>query len=225
MPAEHKAVPTVRGGVNFVAIIRPVALAQPGRVGIVGVADGHIRRVTGIFLAVLGQHVENLDRTTCGRNDAGIDNGPFANQKTLAFQLMVEFVQQALEDIVLHQALTETTDRAGVRHLVVVQGKAREPDKRQAIAQGLFHRHVAEVVPPLEQENLEHEKRRVGRVANGIDHPLELLPQDFFERFPVDEAIDLVQKAVLVFAASGNIVGNTGLLGSTFAHGRLHLFG
>ena len=138
---------------------------------------------------------------------------------------MVEFVQQTLEDIALHQALAETADRGGVRHLVVVQRKAHEPDKGQTITQGLFHCHVAEVVPPLEQEDLEHEKRRVCRVADSIGHSLEFIAKHFFERFPVDEAIDLVQEAVLVLAASGNIVGNTGLLGSAFVHGRLHRFG
>jgi len=74
---------------------------------------------------------------------------------------MVEFVQQMLEDIALHQALAETTDRGGVRHLVVVQGKTHDPDKGQSIAQGLFHRHVAEVIPPLELENLEHGQWRI----------------------------------------------------------------
>ena len=78
---------------------------------------------------------------------------------------------------------------------------------------------------PLEQEDFKHEQRRVGRVAYGIDYPLELLAKHFFDGFPVDKAIDLVQEAVLVLAASGNIVGNTGLLGSTFTHGRLHRFG
>jgi len=220
MPAEHKAIPTVRSGVDIVAIIGPVAFAQPSRVSIVGVIDDHIRRVIGIFLAVLRQHIENLERTTCGRNDAGIDNDPFADQKFLAFQLMVEFVQQALEDSAHNQALTETADRGGVRHLVVVQGKAHESDKGQAIAQGLFHRHVVEGVPPLEQENFEHEQRGVDQVADGIGPPLELLAKHFFDRFPVDEAIDLVQEAVPVLAASGNTVGNNGLVGSTFAHGR-----
>ena len=62
---------------DFVAVIRPAALAQSSRVGTVRGADGHIRRVTGIFLAALGQHIENLGRTTCGRNDADNDNGPF----------------------------------------------------------------------------------------------------------------------------------------------------
>jgi len=85
MPTEHKTVPTVRGGVDFVAVIRPIPFAQPSRVGIVRVADGHIRRVTGIFLAIFGQHIENLDRTPCGRNDAGIDDGSFAHQKSPAF--------------------------------------------------------------------------------------------------------------------------------------------
>jgi len=129
------------------------------------------------------------------------------------------------EDIALHQTLTETADCGGVRHFVVVQRKAHEPDKGQAIAQGLFHRHVAEVVPALEQEDLEHEKRRVCRVADSIGHSLEFIAKHFFERFPVDEAIDLVQEAILVFAVSGNIVGNTGLLGSAFVQGRLHRFG
>jgi hypothetical protein len=78
---------------------------------------------------------------------------------------------------------------------IVVQGKAHESNKGEAVAQGLFHRHVAEVVPALEQENLEHEKRRIGRVADGIGHPLELLSQDFFERLPVDEALCLRRAA------------------------------
>jgi len=225
MPPEHKTVPTVRGGVDLVAVIRPLAFTQPSRVGIVGVADGHIRRVTGIFLAILRQHIEDLEGMTCGGNDAGIDNSPFADEQSPAFQLMVAFVQQPLEAIALHQALAETADRGGVRHLVAVQGKPHEPDKGQAIAQRLFHRHVAEVAPPLEQEGLEHEKWWVGRVADGIGYTLELLAKHFFERFPVDEAIDLVQEAILVLAASGNIVCNTGLLGSAFAHGRLHLLG
>ena len=48
---------------------------------------------------------------------------------------------------------------------------------------GLLHRHVAAVVPALEQENLEYGKRRAGRVANGIGHPLELLVKHLFEGF------------------------------------------
>ena len=152
-------------------------------------------------------------------------NGPFADEQYPAFQLMVELVQQSLEDSALHQTLTETADCGGVRHLVVVQGKGHEPDKGQAVAQALFHRHVAEAVPPLEQENFEHEQRRAGRVADGIGHSLEFIAKHFFEGFPVDEAIDLVQEAVLVFAVSGNIVGNAWLLGSAFVHGRLHHFG
>ena len=57
----------------------------------IGVADGHIRRVTGIFFAILGQHVENLEGTTCRGNDARIDKSPFADQQSPAFQLMVEW--------------------------------------------------------------------------------------------------------------------------------------
>jgi hypothetical protein len=39
MAAEDKAVPGVRGGVNFIPIIRSVALAQPGRFGVIGITD------------------------------------------------------------------------------------------------------------------------------------------------------------------------------------------
>jgi len=69
------------------------------------------------------------------------------------------------------------------------------------------------------------ETRPLGRIAYGIGHPLELLPQEFFERLPVDAVNDFVQETVLLFAASGNSVGKAGRLGSTLAHGRLHLLG
>jgi hypothetical protein len=52
----------------------------------------------------------------------------------------------------------------------------------------------------------------VSRIANGIGHPLEFIAKHFFEWFPVDEAIDFVQEAIIVFAVSGNIVGNIGFL-------------
>jgi len=69
------------------------------------------------------------------------------------------------------------------------------------------------------------ETRPFGRIAYGLGHPLELLSQEFFERLPVDAVNDFVQETVLLFAAGGNSVGKTGWLGSTFAHGRLHLLG
>jgi len=56
---------------------------------------------------------------------------------------MVKFVQQALENMALHQALTETADRGGVRHFVVIQGKTRESNKGEAVAQGLLRRRIA----------------------------------------------------------------------------------
>ena len=81
------------------------------------------------------------------------------------------------------------------------------------VAQGLSHRHVAEVAPPLEQENFEHEKRRISRVADGIGHPPEFIAKHFFEGLPVDEAIDLVQEAILALAMGGNKSAMPGFLG------------
>jgi hypothetical protein len=49
MAAEDKAVPTVRGGVDFVSVKRSVAFAPPSRLGIIGIADRYIRPVLVVW--------------------------------------------------------------------------------------------------------------------------------------------------------------------------------
>jgi len=78
-----------------------------------------------------------LGRTSCGGNDAGIDNGTFADQKSPAFQLMLEFVRQTLGEM---RSIRLWRKRqimvASGTALWSSPGKAHELDKRQAIAQG-----------------------------------------------------------------------------------------
>ena len=102
----------------------------------------------------------------------------------------------------------------------VVQGEAQIPELHLRFLSVLQRVDPGKAVvdPEVEAQGIAVLVDRVGRVADGIGHPLEFIAKRFFEGFPVDEAIDLVQEAVLVFAVRGNIVGNAWLLGSAFVH-------
>ena len=105
MAAKQKAVPTVRGRVDLVAVIRSIAFAQPGRVGIIGVADGHFRGLGVILFPIFGKNVDHLERTARGRDDTGVDDGSLTDQQSTSLKLMIELIQEALEHIFLEQAL------------------------------------------------------------------------------------------------------------------------
>ena len=62
--------------------------------------------------------------------------------------------------IARNEALPEGTDRGGVGHLVVIQGKANKPDKGEPFVQSFFHRRVTQIVPTPEQKDLEQRLSR-----------------------------------------------------------------
>jgi hypothetical protein len=120
MPAKKKAVPADLGRVDLVAGIRPVAFEQPGRVGIIGVADGHFRGLGVIPLTIFGKDVDHFERPARGRDDAGIDDAP-PGRVTAYFNLRIELVQEPLEYIILEHTLPKPANSRGIGGFVVIE--------------------------------------------------------------------------------------------------------
>ena len=107
--ATNSSVSDRFAGVDFVPVIRAITLAQPGRISVIGIADCHIRPALVVFLTILREHVEHLERPARGRNDAGVDDGSFPDEEAASLQLMVELVQQTFLHIALREATAKPT--------------------------------------------------------------------------------------------------------------------
>lgn len=85
--------------------------------------------------------------------------------------------------IALNEALADATARGGVRHFVVIQENANEPDKGKTVVQGFFHHPVGEVVPALKQKDFEHWKQQICRIAYALTTSLSVLRKIFSSEF------------------------------------------
>lgn len=136
-------------------------------------------------------------------NEGGIDDRALLHEVPFSLEQGVHNLQELFLEFMLLQEVTEVEDRRLVGDGVTEQIDPEELLEGAAVVDGLFHRGIGEIIPLLEEVDLQHELHVLCRAAHLV---IEVVGTDGSEHvLPGDDAIHLVEEPL---AAEFLLVGN-----------------
>ena len=152
-------------------------------------------------------------------DEGGVNQRAAFDHKPARLELPVDLGQERRREAEPVDRLTKPPDRGVIRRLAV-QGDAAEAAERQPVAHRLLGGRVRQRVPLLQQQDLEHRKRRVSRRPRrrSMDRRKQRL-----DRAPVKRPLDILKDPSALRKACDKSFSKRRLRQVTASHQRITL--